>query len=206
MSVTVDINATDLLKWARHLEKVPEAMKPAIANTLNFVGNSVVDKTVQFIADNTGLDPTDIRNTMLVHQATSDDLTFQMDASQVAPPSLDWSRPWDTKDQSSFDQSDADFDQSMLVKIVTMEDDLVCQLCQDAAEDSPYTLEEAQQKLPIHPNCRCLLQPFYSYRRLPVVFSHEDASGPESAELTLSQLGDELARQLTPVLLKVDDA
>ena len=91
----------------------------------------------------------------------------------------------------------------MLVKIVTMEDELVCQACEDAADDSPYTLEEAQAKLPIHPNCRCLLQPFESTRRLPVQFGKGEAAGVQ--KLTLKELGDTLAKQLEPVVLKVDE-
>jgi hypothetical protein len=79
-----------------------------------------------------------------------------MDTSAIAPPSLDWSRPWDKRDIDTFDQD-------AMVKVVTMGDDDVCEKCQQAADDSPYTLEEVYQirhdtggdGCLIHQNCRC---------------------------------------------------
>jgi len=42
-----------------------------------------------------------------------------------------------------------------LVNVVTAGDDLVCEECQDIADDSPYELDEAMALLPAHPQCRC---------------------------------------------------
>ena len=38
---------------------------------------------------------------------------------------------------------------------LTAGDDQVCQECQDAASNGPYTLEQAHGMIPLHPNCRC---------------------------------------------------
>ena len=43
-----------------------------------------------------------------------------------------------------------------LVNILTAGDDLVCQECEDAALDGPYSLDEADELLPLHPHCRCV--------------------------------------------------
>jgi SPP1 gp7 family putative phage head morphogenesis protein len=37
----------------------------------------------------------------------------------------------------------------------TADDDAVCDDCQDAADESPYTIDEARGMIPLHPNCRC---------------------------------------------------
>lgn len=42
-----------------------------------------------------------------------------------------------------------------LVNVLTAGDDKVCVVCQGLADDGPYELDEAQNILPAHPNCRC---------------------------------------------------
>jgi SPP1 gp7 family putative phage head morphogenesis protein len=42
---------------------------------------------------------------------------------------------------------------------LTARDDKVCEDCQDAAANGPYTLEQAQGMIPLHPNCRCSWTP-----------------------------------------------
>lgn len=41
----------------------------------------------------------------------------------------------------------------------TADDGLVCELCEAAAENGPYTLDEAHGMIPLHPNCRCAFIP-----------------------------------------------
>ena len=41
------------------------------------------------------------------------------------------------------------------VNVLTAGDDKVCQECEDLAAGGPYSLEEAQGRLPAHVNCRC---------------------------------------------------
>lgn len=45
------------------------------------------------------------------------------------------------------------------VNVLTAGDDRVCQVCEDASEEGPYSLEEAQGILPLHPRCRCAWVP-----------------------------------------------
>ena len=41
------------------------------------------------------------------------------------------------------------------VEIITTGDNLVCDYCIELEENNPYTLQEAMNLLPAHPNCRC---------------------------------------------------
>ncbi len=45
------------------------------------------------------------------------------------------------------------------VEIITVGDSLVCDDCIDLQDNNPYTLEEAMNLLPVHPNCRCSYGP-----------------------------------------------
>jgi predicted ABC-type ATPase len=47
-----------------------------------------------------------------------------------------------------------------LVGVLTAGDKYVCELCEDIADDSPFTLDEALALLPVHPNCRCAVYPW----------------------------------------------
>ncbi|HVX56469.1 MAG TPA: GNAT family N-acetyltransferase [Candidatus Saccharimonadales bacterium] len=51
-----------------------------------------------------------------------------------------------------------------LVGWLTAGDDDVCQICQDGADDSPYTLDEADDLIPAHINCRCAVFPWHDLR------------------------------------------
>lgn len=45
------------------------------------------------------------------------------------------------------------------VDIITVGDSDVCTDCEDLENNNPYTLEEAMNLLPVHPNCRCSYGP-----------------------------------------------
>ncbi len=42
-----------------------------------------------------------------------------------------------------------------VVEVLTAGDDQVCELCQDISDDGPYTLDDAEELIPAHINCRC---------------------------------------------------
>lgn len=163
----VNLDTAGLLKWARRFDdEIPRKTPIAIAKAINAVGETVVAKVASKLANDTGLDESDIRSFIFVTEATPNNLVWAMDASQVAPPSMNWERPWSkTKGETS-----SGFDSGIIVKIITMDDEKVCKICEDASENGPYTLEEAQKMLPLHPNCRCLINSWSNKRRLPVTF------------------------------------
>ena len=48
-----------------------------------------------------------------------------------------------------------------LVDVLTMHDERVCQDCIDIENNNPYTIQEAENLLPVHPRCRCVYKPHY---------------------------------------------
>src|SRR5215472_15629867 len=46
-----------------------------------------------------------------------------------------------------------------VVNVLTAGDDDVCAECQDISESGPYDINEAQDLIPAHPNCRCTFVP-----------------------------------------------
>ena len=204
MSVQVKVSAADIVRWARYLDEMPKKTRPVIARAINDYGAGVADSTAEIIAGRTGLDSHEIRSLIHIREATPDNLTWEMDASAVAPPPSDWQRPWEKR-------SGKQFEQPTLVKIVTSDDDHTCEICEEAAAKSPYTMEEINQLSAkwkhweppagavgdrtnlIHPNCRCAIQPWRETRRVSVKFGGKSAP----AELLNSrQLGRRVADEL----------
>jgi ADP-ribose pyrophosphatase YjhB (NUDIX family) len=54
---------------------------------------------------------------------------------------------------------DAVFNDLQLI-LKTAGDDRVCDECDDAAEESPYSIQDAMGIIPLHPHCRCTWVPF----------------------------------------------
>ena len=48
-----------------------------------------------------------------------------------------------------------------LVDVFTMHDEKVCQQCIDLENNNPYTIQEAEGLLPVHPRCRCVYKPHF---------------------------------------------
>ena len=48
-----------------------------------------------------------------------------------------------------------------LVSVVTMHDSKVCEECIEIEQNNPYTIQEAQDLLPVHPHCRCRYMRYY---------------------------------------------
>ena len=196
--MTWTIDADDLLKWAQRLDEIPAKMKPAVANALNAFGENVLRRLVLNVAEDSGIAPDAVRDLVNVKEATPDDWEWSADTQRLVPPSLDWSRPWDTRDKGEFDHQS-------IVKIKTMEDDKVCEECENAAKNSPYTLEEAYALRRdarggdglIHAHCRCGLMPWTTQRRLPVKMS---GSGAPPELFTARQLGEAVAGALEVVI------
>lgn len=200
------VNANDLLKWSRYLDELPRRTKPAIARALNTFGEGVVHEIVNYIAQKNSWDPDDVRRRILVKEADPHDLSFTMDASLVVPQSQQWQRPWAERDN-------AEFEQNTLVKIVTQDDGYDCDVCRQIAEQGPYTMDQVVQMQAqwadynpptpnihpgvitnlVHPRCRCVTQPWSSYRRLAVSIQGQSgqantSSGPPTRLMTVKQL------------------
>lgn len=187
----VNIKSEELLNWARAFEEAPGRAKLSIARALNAAGTNVLHWAAEMIAKQSGRPVGEIVRGIKVTPATPDTLKWTMDASGVAPPSLDWEKPW----------QEATVESQELVRIVTQQDDEVCFICEDAAGDSPYTMSEIRalhHTVPgkegfLHPNCRCLIQPWSTVKTLPVSFGKAQA---EMQRLTTQQIGAAVAQAI----------
>jgi hypothetical protein len=199
----ININTDDLLKWARAFEQVPKHTHAAIARAINAIGAQIENAAVAYVAEQSDLNPTDVMGMIHVDRATPGNLVWEMDASAVALQQMEWSKPWEKT-------GDHTFGQGVLLNIITCEDETVCEICKDAAENGPYSAEEIQNLalkwkdyVPpasvkgdrtnlLHPNCRCSTQQWKSMRRVPVTFG----KGGLPQMLTAGQIGRALGAEL----------
>lgn len=196
----IRIDADDLLRWARYFHELPNRSKGALARGLNAAGDLLVTEYVRLAAQDSGLDPNDLRGLVVVNQATPDDLSWTLDASSITLLGPHWERLWQGAPQ---EQS---MDQNALLKVVTAEDHTVCDVCNRIAAEGPYTVEQinqfaaqwAEYEPPhevvgprtnlLHPNCRCVTQPFQASRRLPVSIGDDFSRRAPSELMTIKQL------------------
>lgn len=209
--LNVRVNSADLQRWSRFLEQVPRKGKAALARAINAYGKQVVRSAAEAISEQTDLQVDDIMDLIEVSEATPENIVWSMDASAVTP-AASWERPWDQRETSEFGKQ-------ALVKIVTAEDEAVCPVCEEAAANSPYSIDEINVMKAkwkdyepptnplgreytnlVHPRCRCLLQSWSMTRRLPVNMGAGHTAPREL--LNARQLGARVAAELK-VELKV---
>jgi dipeptidyl aminopeptidase/acylaminoacyl peptidase len=209
--IHVQIETDDLLKWAGYFDELPKKTPDAIARALNSVGGNVLEISVDYFAEGSGLDAVDVRPLIEVHEATAGSLRWMMDASAVVlMDSPNWERPWDKPDTGG------NFQAQQTLQIVTSGDGRVCAVCAQAAEDSPYTVEDINKLKAkwkdwnpprpgagemtnlIHPYCRCRTVPWIQSRRLNVQFATTPPSPP--VVLNVRQLGQAIATELGGIL------
>ena len=188
--IHVLIETSDLVKWAGYFDDVSKKSPEILSGALNSVGDDVVRISVDYFAEATGLDAADVRPMLEVHPASPGNLRWVMDASAVVlKDSPNWERPWDKP-------GDDTFSQQQTLAIVTSGDARVCQVCAQAAANSPYTVEDinvlaakwkdwhppqpgaGEMTNLIHPYCRCRTVPWIQSRRLNVQFATTPPSPP----------------------------
>lgn len=208
--IHVQIETDDLLKWAGYFDELPKKTPAAIARALNSVGGNVLEISVDYFAEGSGLDAVDVRPLIEVHEATAGSLRWMMDASAVTlVDSPNWERPWDKPGDNTFAQQ-------QLLQIVTSGDGQVCEVCAQAAVNSPYTVEDinklaakwkdfqpphlvsGERSNLLHPQCRCQTVPWIQSRRLNVQFATTPPSPP--VVLNVRQLGEAIASELGAIL------
>lgn len=171
--ISVQINVAQLLKLGDRLKTISRDTRRKAAFALNKAGAQMMMVAAQKLATDAGLELNEVLDLMTVKKATANDLTYEIDASAVLPLAEEegkWQRPWDTR--RSADNS------KRLLKIVDYHDERVCPICEEAAENSPYTAAEIQNMQAkwahytppyevegtrtnlIHPNCRCIVTPW----------------------------------------------
>ena len=199
------VDGAGLLKWSRYLDHIQQRTPEALARALNDYGEGVARGKAQAIADKHDLWWTEVLSMFEIREATPQRLEWRMDASALEGDTLGRMPTRDTKQ----------FERETLVKIVTSGDGRVCPICQEAVDKSPWALYELDEFLAkhhnflaehkdwvqgpgertnlLHPNCRCVTQPWASKRRMSLTFGGKSAP-PEL--FTARQLGERVAAEL----------
>jgi len=214
LSFTADVS--ELLRLGELIEDIPKTSKPAVTAALNDFAQEQAKKAAEIIAGYTGMDVADVLEQIDVTLATPDNMTIQVDASAMADVLYvgnRLSREWVGRDDSTFQQN-------TLVRIVTQGDGRDCDICNEAAENSPYTMAEIanmqakfaafQAMYPdwtpgpgdrsnlIHPNCRCAIQSWKAARK-DMVWKAQTAmgsQGPPSQLFDVELIGPKVAAQI----------
>ena len=178
----------------------------AVANAINALGERIVEATASEIEDQTGQN--DVRPLIDVREASANNLSWEMDASDAAPAGTDWGRDWT-------ETSDHTFDDNKLFNIVSDYEDH-CEVCAKIIEEGPYSAAEinemslkwahwhppptvvGERSNLIHPNCRCRAVAWKSTRRLPVSMGPRGTGGTKM--MTAEQIGKEIADALIALI------
>jgi hypothetical protein len=193
-----------MLKWTTYLGKIPERSNAAIVRGVNAYGQQVVRTWAEQLADRAGLEPGAVMRLIVIKEARGGKHEFVADASAILNSNPAWQRPWQERDQSAYERD-------TLVKIITSHDESTCEICLEAARNGPYTLRQVKDMALkwahfqgkggkgfatnlLHPNCRCVYQPFTATRRLPV--SVGGTARAPKIPMTARQLGQLVAAEL----------
>lgn len=185
----LNIDASDLLRFTRVAEKIERENKTAIARALNSVGNGVVRELTFKMAKSHGVSPERVASLITTQQASANRHLFRISVKSGLPEA-----------GTELPRRHDEFEEGQLVIVVTAGDDKVCQVCQDIAENSPYTIEQARALIPHggplgDHECRCAIQPYVSRRRM--IVEHQ---GGVEASMTMKQLADYVRNELQMTL------
>ena len=191
----IGVDTSDLLSFVRRLGKAKEATTPALAVSINEVGDGLVAVLATNISNDTGLGLEQVRGLMRVKRATRNDLAYDVIVNnrllEDDPATLEGRR-----ESRDFGKQRPE----TLVIVVSIKDDLVCADCEELAAAGPMPIEIAREHVPKHPHCRCVIMPYVAKgKRLPVTMTTTTGTNPaarsgrrQSRELTLRQMAQEI--------------
>lgn len=192
--IKVDIDTSDLVKFAKRLEDIEKVTKPALALGLNEIGDQLVALVANDLAKKTGLGPEEVRGMMRVKRANRSDLAYEVTVKKgLMDPT---GRKLEAK------REDRDFGKRQpgeLVIVVTQKDDLVCMDCAELEAAGPMPVEIANEHIPKHPHCRCVIMPYAQKgKRLPVTMtSTTGTSSKARGQVSMSPMDEDVTlRQL----------
>lgn len=188
--IAVKVFTKDLQRIWKVLETRKTKLLGAAAKMLNNIGDKTKQEMAYMISSQTLIPAETVLNSITVKRASSGDLNYHIDATKAFIGME--TRPMGSG--SKFKQRpEGYFHPKELVNIVSMEDDKVCEICQEAVEHGPYTIEEAQAMLPLHPHCRCLVASSIERRTLPVEFKKKGKA--EINTVSIKQLVSKLLKE-----------
>ncbi len=168
MAVLIDIDATDIIRYIQNLEKAPKEIQKGASLSINRIGDEMVKEVVTEVASETGMTETVILRALKITKSTPETMMYRInaDAALINAPAT---RPMKGK-RTFAKKSDNYFNKDELVKVVTMDDDDVCKICDRIQKGGPYKIDRARDLIPAHPHCRCLLQPVREKQGRPMAF------------------------------------
>jgi hypothetical protein len=153
----VEFRAERLINVPARLGRLTPILRNQIANALNKTGDALVHELAHDLALEANLNPEQVRSQMRIQRASYQRLEFRIDASNVERDSSNNQR-LPGRSFGSPQQPERFFRQGQLVKIISAEDDSVCDICR-ALTEGRFTAVEARSLVPAHPNCRCTVAP-----------------------------------------------
>ena len=181
--IRMKVQKDALLKFRDYMrDEAPRQMKRSIVKALNVTGEEVVAALIKQVSDQLGISEGELREQITIRKATTANLKFEADLRHIYDQDTS-SRdiPRGRRDPETRARESEPFTPGALVNVVTAGDEKVCYLCEDAADNGPYTLEESKLLVPHHPNCRCAVVPFFPKKRMPVTFSTSMGATPRGA-------------------------
>lgn len=205
MTLRVSFDTNELLRFTRRVADTDKLIHRTMLASLNEVGDATVERIALSISRETGLDVERSRRLITVQRASSSRAEYRIAVDYRGAEDDRLSRgKVNQRELASRDRNA--FKAEMLVNVVTAGDNNVCPICEQIAEEGPYSPDELAKLKSIHPHflnptfhCRCALVPFRPRSRLQLRSRSGRESGVESRD-TLNQLADKVRNNLSAVL------
>jgi hypothetical protein len=166
-SLNFKVDTKALLAYSNRIKSAARVTSVAAAGGLNHVGDGLVSSLSVSLAKQTSLSLEQVRALLKVKRATRNDLHYEISVSNDLL-SEGKSRTLEGKrEKNEFGK----YEPGQLVIVVSKKDELVCMDCEELDAAGPMPIEVAMRHVPRHPNCRCVIMPYVSKKRLPVTMT-----------------------------------
>ena len=163
----IGVETGGLLGYVDKFLKVKAVTRPSISASLNETGDNLVATLSASLAKDTGLGLEQVRGLIKVKRATRNNLNYDI----KVPPELLSGEPIARKLEGKKEKGFGPFSPGQKVIVKSQEDELVCMDCEELAAAGPMPVEVAMAHIPKHPECRCVIMPYVSKKRLPVTMT-----------------------------------
>ena len=162
----INVDVQELIDLSKKLTQAAKAAPVAMAIGLNEVGDQVLSAMSMDIAKDTGLEVEQVRGLVKVRRATRNRLEYEMTVNE-ALLEREMSKLEGRRESKDFGKRHP----GQLVIVVSKNDENVCMECEELQAAGPMPVEVANRHVPVHPNCRCIIMPYISKKRMPVTMT-----------------------------------
>lgn len=170
--LNIKIDSSDLLEYTKRLTDAQRVTSPALALSLNNVGDGLVAVLTTNLSKQSGLVVDQVRGLMKVRRATRNNLAYDISFKAELGSEAQGRKFEGRRESKDFGRREP----GQLVVVVTKKDDLVCMDCEELGAAGPMPIEVAMEHVPKHPNCRCVIMPYVSGKRLPLTMTSVSGS------------------------------